>query len=485
MGDARDNEAYEEELLDYEEEDEKVLDSASKVNGEVVKKGYVGIHSSGFRDFLLKPELLRAIVDSGFEHPSEGKVPSVQFSFASPPVQHECIPQAILGMDVICQAKSGMGKTAVFVLSTLQQIEPSPGQVSALVLCHTRELAYQICNEFVRFSTYLPDTKVSVFYGGVSVNIHKDLLKNECPHIVVGTPGRVLGLAREKHLSLKNVRHFILDECDKMLESLDMRRDVQEIFKMTPHDKQVMMFSATLSKEIRPVCKKFMQDSSKALGSLLGFEEFVRSQGFIITLFRAILIFEDANVVDEDLNLGPMEIYVDDEAKLTLHGLVQHYIKLNETEKNRKLNDLLDALDFNQVVIFVKSVSRAKELNKLLVECNFPSICIHSGMTQEERLTHYKSFKEGHKRILVATDLVGRGIDIERVNIVINYDMPDSADTYLHRVGRAGRFGTKGLAITFVASASDSEVLNQVQARFEVDIKALPEQIDTSTYMPS
>ncbi|XVF35589.1 hypothetical protein REPUB_Repub18cG0159100 [Reevesia pubescens] len=425
MGETRDNDAYEEELLDYEEEEEKAPDSVTaKVNGEAAKKGYVGIHSSGFRDFLLKPELLRAIVDSGFEHPSE--------------VQHECIPQAILGMDVICQAKSGMGKTAVFVLSSLQQIEPSPGQVIALVLCHTRELAYQICHEFERFSTYLPDIKVAVFYGGVNIKVHKDLLKNECPHIVVGTPGRILALARDKDLSLKNVRHFILDECDKMLESLDMRRDVQEIFKMTPHDKQVMMFSATLSKEIRPVCKKFMQD--------------------------------------------PMEIYVDDEAKLTLHGLVQHYIKLSELEKNRKLNDLLDALDFNQVVIFVKSVNRAAELNKLLVECNFPSICIHSGMSQEERLTRYKGFKEGHKRILVATDLVGRGIDIERVNIVINYDMPDSADTYLHRVGRAGRFGTKGLAITFVSSASDSDVLNQVQERFEVDIKELPEQIDTSTY---
>ncbi|GLT71723.1 hypothetical protein SLA2020_437210 [Shorea laevis] len=394
MGEIKDNDAYDEELLDYEEEDEKAPDSVNAKGAESAKKGYVGIHSSGFRDFLLKPELLRAIVDSGFEHPSE--------------VQHECIPQAILGMDVICQAKSGMGKTAVFVLSTLQQIEPVSGQVAALVLCHTRELAYQICHEFERFSTYLPDIKVAVFYGGVNIKFE------ECETF------------------------FILDECDKMLESLDMRRDVQEIFKMTPHDKQVMMFSATLSKEIRPVCKKFMQD--------------------------------------------PMEIYVDDEAKLTLHGLVQHYIKLSEIEKNHKLNDLLDALDFNQIVIFVKSVSRAAELNKLLVECNFPSICIHSGMSQEERLTRYKGFKEGHKRILVATDLVGRGIDIERVNIVINYDMPDSADTYLHRVGRAGRFGTKGLAITFVSSASDSDVLNQVQARFEVDIKELPESIDTSTY---
>ncbi|KAK0571895.1 hypothetical protein LWI29_023254 [Acer saccharum] len=238
----------EDELLDYEDEDAQAPDSvATKANGETSKKGYVGIHSSGFRDFLLKPELLRAIVDSGFEHPSE--------------VQHECIPQAILGMDVICQAKSGMGKTAVFVLSSLQQTEPNPGQVTALVLCHTGELAYQICHEFERFSTYLPDIKVAVFYGGVNIKIHKDLLKNECPQIVVGTPGRILALAREKDLSLKNVRHFILDECDKMLESLDMRRDVQEIFKMTPHDKQVMMFSATLSKEIRPVCKiqwKFM-----------------------------------------------------------------------------------------------------------------------------------------------------------------------------------------------------------------------------------
>ncbi|GFZ16701.1 DEAD/DEAH box RNA helicase family protein [Actinidia rufa] len=476
MAETKENDAYEEELLDYEEEDEKVPDSVNaKVNGESAKKGYVGIHSSGFRDFLLKPELLRAIVDSGFEHPSEGKLcggmvyggavpwnervigscgegcvgfkdwgvlvymkPCICRAFS---VQHECIPQATLGMDVLCQAKSGMGKTAVFVLSTLQQIEPVAGQVAALVLCHTRELAYQICHEFERFSTYLPDLKVAVFYGGVNIKIHKDLLKNECPHIVVGTPGRILALARDKDLSLRNVRHFILDECDKMLEALDMRRDVQTIFKMTPHDKQVMMFSATLSKDIRPVCKKFMQD--------------------------------------------PMEIYVDDEAKLTLHGLVQHYIKLSELEKNRKLNDLLDALDFNQVVIFVKSVNRAAELNKLLVECNFPSICIHSGMSQEERLTRYKGFKEGHKRILVATDLVGRGIDIERVNIVINYDMPDSADTYLHRVGRAGRFGTKGLAITFVSSASDSDVLNQVQERFEVDIKELPEQIDTSTYSMS
>jgi len=163
--------------------------------------------------------------------------------------------------------------------------------------------------------------------------------------------------------------------------------------------------------------------------------------------------------------------------------LQQHYVKLQENEKNRKLIDLLDVLEFNQVCIFVKSVARAQELNKLLVECNFPSICIHSAMPQEERIARYKSFKEFNKRIMVATDIFGRGIDIERVNIVFNYDMPENADSYLHRVGRAGRFGTKGLAITFAASAEDSKILDQVQERFEVNITELPDKIEISSYM--
>ncbi|KAJ3187562.1 Suppressor of the cold-sensitive snRNP biogenesis mutant brr1-1 [Irineochytrium annulatum] len=395
---------------------------------EVKKGSYVGIHATGFRDFLLKPELLRAIGECGFEHPSE--------------VQQECIPQAILGMDVLCQAKSGMGKTAVFVLATLQQLETATTtEPAVIVLCHTRELAYQIKNEYGRFSRFMPDVKTTVLYGGTSIQQNKDALKTEKPQIIVGTPGRVLALVREKILNLKSVKNFVLDECDKMLEALDMRKDVQDIFRATPHHKQVMMFSATLNKDVRPICKKFMQN--------------------------------------------PLEIFVDDETKLTLHGLQQHYVKLGENEKNRKLNDLLDQLEFNQVCIFVKSVQRANELNKLLVECNFPSICIHGSMNQKERIERYMSFKNFSKRIMVATDVFGRGIDVERVNIVINYDMPDGADTYLHRVGRAGRFGTKGLGITFVSSATDSETLNQVQERFEVNITELPDTIDASSYMNS
>jgi ATP-dependent RNA helicase UAP56/SUB2 len=154
----------------------------------------------------LKPELLRAVVDCGFEHPSE--------------VQHECIPQAVLGMDIICQAKSGMGKTAVFVLATLHQVVPTPGEVSAIVLCHTRELAWQIAHEYDRFSKYLPDIKVGVFFGGTPIAKDRTLLKDATPNIVVGTPGRILGLVREKTLKLEKCKYFVLDECDRMLEEL-------------------------------------------------------------------------------------------------------------------------------------------------------------------------------------------------------------------------------------------------------------------------
>jgi len=419
------------ELTEYDSDEETTQKQApaqeKKAETKKADDTYVAIHSSGFREFLLKPELLRAIADCGFEHPSE--------------VQHECIPQAILGTDVICQAKSGMGKTAVFVLAVLQQLDPNQEGPLSLVLCHTRELAYQICHEFDRFKKYLPTVKTAVFYGGVPVQTHRDLLKSETPHIVIGTPGRILQLADEKALNLKNIKYFVLDECDKMLETLDMRKDVQKIFRLTPHDKQVMMFSATLADSIRSTCKKFMHN--------------------------------------------PLEIYINDGAKLTLHGLKQYYVQLAENEKNRKLVDLLDALDFNQVVIFVKSVARCTELNKLLVDCNFPSIGIHGSMKQEERIAQYKSFKDFQARIMVATNLFGRGIDIERVNVVVNYDMPENSDTYLHRVGRAGRFGTKGLAISLVSSQEDADVLNDVQKRFVVNIPALPDEIDASTYMQS
>jgi ATP-dependent RNA helicase UAP56/SUB2 len=189
----------------------------------------------------------------------------------------------------------------------------------------------------------MPDIKTGVFYGGTPIKTDQETLKSKdtCPHIIVGTPGRLKALVRDKALRLGSVRIFVLDECDKMLDQPDMRTDVQDVFRATPPQKQVMMFSATLSEAIKPICRKFMQN--------------------------------------------PTEHYVDEDTKLTLHGLQQYYIKLDEKEKNRKLNELLDELQFNQVIIFVRSTVRATELDKLLKECNFPSIAVHSGVSQEER----------------------------------------------------------------------------------------------------
>ena len=253
-------------------------------------RSQAGIHATSFRDLLLRPELTNAITDCGFENPSE--------------VQQECLLQAVLGVDIICQAKSGMGKTAVFVLAVLQQLTPIKNTVDTLVLCHNRELAFQICQEFLRLGKYLPEVKAKVFFGGIDYKQHKEILAKETPHIVIGTPGRILQLVKENSLNLKHLKRFILDECDKVLESLEMRRDVQGIFKMTPHEKQVMLFSATLSKDTRPICRKFTQ--------------------------------------------APVEFYIDCESKLPLHGLKQYYITITPAQKNRKLNDLLDALEFNQ-----------------------------------------------------------------------------------------------------------------------------------------
>jgi len=373
--------------------------------------------------FLLKNELLRAIADCGFEHPSA--------------VQHECIPAAILGTDILCQAKSGMGKTAVFVLSTLHLIEKETGIV-AVVVTHTRELAYQILEEFNRFTKYLPHIKAKVVYGGVPLAQDKKELA-EPPQILIGTPGRLLHLVSDGTVSLSSVKYFILDECDQMLEELDMRNDVQKIFKFTPHVKQVMMFSATLSDDVRAVCKRFMHN--------------------------------------------PREIYINDKAKLTLDGLQQFYVNLKEEQKNRKLVNLLDVLEFNQVVIFVSTVERAVALNKLLESEKFPSICTHSRLKQDQRIDQYKSFKKFGSRIMVTTNMYGRGVDFERVNVVFNYDMPSNETTYLHRVGRAGRFGTKGIAISFVSTEEDKEVMEKVRKQFVVKLPELPDELDCSTYM--
>ena len=218
-----------------------------------------------------------------------------------------------------------------------------------------------------------------------------------------------------------------------------MRADVQRIFKKTPVEKQVMMFTATLPEETKTVCKKFMRK--------------------------------------------PVEIIVKEENKEHLEKLQQFYVKLKEDEKNKKLLDVIDNVQFNQVIIFVNNIQRCEALCDILNQNSIPSIAIHADLPQEERIKKFDDFKDFKKRIMVATELYGRGVDFLKVNTVINYDMSTDAEAYVHRVGRAGRFGTKGITITFLASEEDQKVFDDLLKKYPT-IKAdvLPDVIDKSIY---
>lgn len=408
---------------EYHSEDSEELSLGFDTTSDTHENNHYEIHSSSFKDLLLRPELLRVVAECGFEHPSS--------------VQHNCIPQANVGVDIICQAKSGMGKTAVFVISALQQIDlqalgkkkkkKKNSSVRCLVLCHTREMARQVTQEFERFQKYMPKVRTTMLVGGTPIGKDKENLRRST-HIVVGTPGRTLQLVEERALDLSGLKQFVIDEFDQMLDQLSMRRTVQRIFQTTPTNKQVMMFSATMSDGAYALCKRFTNN--------------------------------------------PATIRIGAGAKLTLHNLEQEYIELLEEEKNRWLTNILDAVQFNQVIIFTSTTERARALNRLLNAENFPSICTYGKMSTKERIERYEKFRSFGSRLLVVTDLFGRGVDFANVNFVINYDMPRDPDAYLHRVGRAGRFGTKGHALSFVSCTSDKEALKEVCNKLSVDIPA-------------
>jgi len=375
----------------------------------------------------MQDELKKNIKEAGFEFPSD--------------VQKQCLPHSLTGCDILCQGKAGMGKTAIFIFTIINRIlkKEIKGELSCLILCHTRELAYQISKEFARFSKGL-EIKTCLLIGGDNEkNQAKELKEKPIPNIIIGTPGRILSLTKKNVLNLNNIQAFVIDECDKMLNALDMRADVQKIFKKTPCDKQVMMFSATLPEETKVVCKKFMRK--------------------------------------------PVEVIVNEEGKEHLEKLQQFYVKLEEKEKNGKLFDILDNVQFNQVIIFVNSIVRCETLSDMLTKNNFPSIAIHADLPQEERIKLFDLFKEFKKRVMVATELYGRGVDFLKVNTVINYDMSNTAEAYIHRVGRAGRFGTKGITITFLASEEDQKIFDELTKNYP-NIKAtvLPDQIDKNIY---
>jgi len=382
-----------------------------------------------FSDFNLKEPIMNAIVDNGFESPSD--------------VQALAIPYALERRDLVCQAKSGKGKTAVFVLSILQLLDVSaaPGHVQCLVLANTHEMAVQIAEEFERFSKYMPELKDRTMcaYGGIPRHLQAAQLKLRAPDaaepvnqdlkapvIVVGTVGRVTDLVESGDLDLSSVKHFVLDEFDEVLRGEKTGPSVAKIASKLPPGHQTMLFTATLSPESEAAAAGLLRDGSKRLA-------------------------------------------VDDK-ELVLTGLVQRYMNCAEDAKLTLLLEILQELNYTQGVIFVSSPDRASSLAKFLASHNFQCESFSGRMRQEKREDLYRRLKSRDVRLVVATDIFQRGVDFESMNLVVHFDMPKTADAYLHRSGRAGRFETAGLVISFVNSEDDQGILRDIQSRFVVDI---------------
>ncbi|KAI3405825.1 DHH1 [Candida oxycetoniae] len=372
-----------------------------------------------FEDFNLKRELLMGIFEAGFEKPS--------------PIQEESIPMALAGRDILARAKNGTGKTASFIIPCLQIVKPKLNRIQALILVPTRELALQTSQVVRTLGKHL-GIQCMVTTGGTS--LRDDIVRlNDPVHILVGTPGRVLDLASRKIADLSDCPLFVMDEADKML-SREFKNVIEQILEFFPRDKQSLLFSATF-----PITVKYF--------------------------------------MDKHLN-KPYEINLMDE--LTLKGISQFYAFVEEKQKLHCLNTLFSKLQINQSIIFCNSTNRVELLAKKITELGYSCYYSHAKMPQQARNKVFHEFRQGKVRNLVCSDLLTRGIDIQAVNVVINFDFPKSAETYLHRIGRSGRFGHLGLAINLM-SWNDRYSLYKIEQELGTEIKPIPAVIDKSLYV--
>jgi translation initiation factor 4A len=366
-----------------------------------------------FDNMELKPELLRGIYAYGFERPSA--------------IQQRAIVPIIKGHDVIAQAQSGTGKTATFSISILQKIEMQPKSTQALILAPTRELAQQIQKVVIALGDYM-NVDCYTCIGGTRVGDDQQRLA-ENPHIVVGTPGRVYdAIHNRRFLKTDNIKIFCLDEADEML-SRGFREQIYEVFQLLPHDVQVVLLSATMPQEVLEVTKRFMQDPIR------------------------ILVKRD---------------------ELTLEGIKQFYIAVEKEEwKLDTLSDLYETVTITQAVIFCNTRRKVDWLTEKLHAREFTVSAMHGDMEQKQRELLMKEFRSGSSRVLITTDLLARGIDVQQVSLVINYDLPTNRENYIHRIGRGGRFGRKGVAINFVTT-EDVRMLRDIEQFYNTQIDEMP-----------
>jgi len=371
--------------------------------------------ADNFDEMNLREDLLRGIYAYGFEKPSA--------------IQQRAIIPCIRGRDVIAQAQSGTGKTATFSIAILQQLDLSVKDCQALILAPTRELAQQIQKVVLALGDFMQATCHACIGG---TNVKEDMKKLEQgSQIVVGTPGRVSDMLTRKAFNPKNIKLFVLDEADEML-SRGFKEQIHDVFTKMPYNIQVILLSATMPADVLDVTKKFMRD--------------------------------------------PIRILVKKE-ELTLEGIKQFYIMVGREDwKLETLCDIYQTLTITQAVIFCNTRRKVDWLTQQMHAKDFTVSAMHGDMDQKEREVIMREFRSGSSRVLITTDLLARGIDVQQVSLVINYDLPNNRENYIHRIGRGGRFGRKGVAINFVTD-DDKRNLHDIEQFYNTQINEMPQNV--------
>ncbi len=366
-------------------------------------------------DLNLSDEILQGIYGYGLEHPS--------------PIQSKAILPVMSGRDVIAQAQSGTGKTATFVISILTKIKLEIKEEQIIIIAPTRELVFQIENVVKNISTYMEGLRVRSLVGGTSINKDIQQYNSKVPQIIVGCPGRILDFIERGIINLNHLSCVVLDEADELL-SEGFRGQLQTIIGKLHKNTQIALFSATMTETTTELTKLFMND--------------------------------------------PIEILVKQE-QLTLEGIRQYYVALNrDTDKYDVLTDLYSTISLSQCIIYCNSISRVVNLYERLQADGFTVSHICGNMTTIERENSMKDFRTGASRILISSNVTSRGIDIQQVSVVINYDIPNDISNYLHRIGRSGRWGRKGVAINLI-TRQDSKQMEYIERYYDTQICELPE----------
>ncbi len=369
---------------------------------------------SRWEELDMKTELLRGVYANGFEKPSQ--------------IQKKAIRPIFNKKDVIAQAQSGTGKTACFVIGALQLIDTSIKKTQAVLLSPTRELAIQTKDVLDKLGSVMKELRTLLLVGGSSVEDDIRSIRDNVPHVLVGCPGRVYDMLNRRAINPSGIHILIMDEADEMLSS-GFKDQIYDIFRFMPSAIQVGLFSATLPNEMKCITQKFMRT--------------------------------------------PVEIFIKPE-QLTLDGIKQYNIMLETDEhKYETLKDLYESLNVSQSIIFCNTYKRVSTLYDSLIQDGFPACQIHSNMDKLERTKNYLDFKNGVHRILISSDVTSRGIDIQQVGTVINFDVPLSPSTYLHRIGRSGRWGRKGVGITLVLHR-DMHALKNIETFYSIKLNELP-----------